>query len=223
MAKLMYCRGWVAMKKWQYRYKVNYAFQDFQLVKKLHFMGGWKGIMLSKKNRSFLWGLKLGWPPAGNLNGKVGRHSGGFSSRSCTLQTSHGSGRTKLHQWWWAQFYKTSDDFSPSQHLAKINLTSFLVKFVAPRPVNLGPWVFHFILSGKVWRLSRKIPFVFFPFVILVGNDHGVLVIFFFPSFFLSFYIFFFGTEGALGLPTTNPIHPSIPSICQSYSSEWTK
>ena len=86
-----------------------------------------------KKNRSFFWGLKLGWPPAGNLNGKVGRHSGGFSSRSCTLQTSHGSGRTKLHQWWWAQFYseggeKTSDDFSPSQHLAKINLTSFLVK-----------------------------------------------------------------------------------------------
>ena len=66
-------------------------------------MGGWKEIML-KKNRSFFWGLKLGWPPAGNLNGKVGRHSGGFSSRSCTLQTSHGSGRTKLHQWW-AQFY----------------------------------------------------------------------------------------------------------------------
>ena len=165
----MYCLGWVEIEKWQCQYKVNYVFKDFQLVKKLYFMGSWKEIML-KKNRSFFWGLKLGWPPAGNLNGKVGRHSGGFSSRSCTLQTSHGSGRTKLHQWW-AQFYseggeKTSDDFSPSQHLAKINLTSFLVKFVAPRPVNLGPWVFHFILSGKVWRLSHKIPFVFFLFVI---------------------------------------------------------
>ena len=216
MAKLMYCRGWVAIKKWQYRYKVNYAFQDFQLVKKLHFMGGWKGIMLSKKNRSFLWGLKLGWPPAGNLNGKVGRHSGGFSSRSCTLQTSHGSGRTKLHQWWWAQFYKTSDDFSPSQHLAKINLTSFLVKFVAPRPVNLGPWVFHFILSGKVWRLSRKIPFVFFPicdFLPLVGNNHGVLVI---PSFFLSCYIFLLAPKALLDYLLPLPFIPSIPSICPS-------
>ena len=40
MAKLMYCRGWVEIEKWQCQYKVNYDFQDFQLVKKLHFMGG---------------------------------------------------------------------------------------------------------------------------------------------------------------------------------------
>ena len=101
----------------------------------------------------------------------------------------------------------------------KINLTSFLVKFVAPRPVNLGPWVFHFILSGKVWRLSHKIPF-FFPicdFLHLVGNNHGVLVIFFFPSFFLSFYIFFLAPkvhlDYLLPIPSIYPSHPSVSHI----------